>query len=93
MRLVYRLDGLDLDHHLPVDDKIESIETDRNSHVPDADGELAFIADPAPIEFDAQGFLVDVFKEARANFLVDVDGGGVDLAGHLAMEVGGAGGH
>ena len=93
MRLVDRFDRFDLDHHLPVDDEIQPVETDGNPQVADADGKLSLIEDPSPIEFDAQRFLIDVLEEARSNLLVDGDGGSVDLACHLAMEVGGAGGH
>jgi hypothetical protein len=81
-------DRLDLDHDLPVNDKIEPIEANLDTLVTHMNWKLPLIGEAAPIELDAKSLLVHLFKKTGAKFFVDGDSGGIDLTGQFAVKVG-----
>jgi hypothetical protein len=87
VRLVDHVDRLDLDNNLPVDDEVDAVEANWNTVVADAHGKLPLVGDLPLVELNAHGLLIDTLEKAGAKLLVNLNCGGVDFAGQVAMEI------
>jgi hypothetical protein len=73
--------GFEFEEEFLIDDEVGNVVADGNVVVEDLNARLKFVWDGGAGEFDGEGFVVDGFKEAGAELVVDGHGAADDFLG------------